>query len=145
MKPITFSRMSRWIEDHISFYFPCYVDSCYLSAPELYGLPSSSKAITLTMPLPITVLSLLLLWTFLCFGKIPHKQQCRNTNPRIFELNKIRESNLFWHFLISEAMNSSCQWKTIITTHTKIIAFTFNVNSLAPLLNAQWELQNTGI
>jgi len=38
--------------------------------PVTYGLPSSSKEITLTMPLPIIVLSLLLLWTFLCFRKI---------------------------------------------------------------------------
>lgn len=102
---------------------PYYVDSCYLSALKLYGLPSSSKEITLTMPLPIIVLSLLLLWTFLCFRKIPHQHQCSNTNTHIFVFNKIRESNLFWHFLICGAISSSCQWKTIITTHTKITVF----------------------
>jgi hypothetical protein len=70
------------------------------------------------LPWPCHMLSLLLLWTFLCLRKTPHQYHCRNKNPQIFVFNKIRESNLFWHFLISEAIRSSCQWKTIITTHT---------------------------
>ena len=152
MKPITFSPMSRWIQDHISFYwvqslvylgavliwYSLLCESCCLSALKLYGVCSRPANIHQ--------------WKSSYFIKRNYFDHATNYNSafttsavNIFLFNKIRESNMFWHFLVSEVISSSCQRKTIITTHTNIIALAFNVNSLATVLNALWELENTGI